>query len=63
MITILWIGLLMMAFGAWQSRDAMIRERAQLTTLVDEAAASRTTTTASQRNAMPEAEAQNRRSP
>ncbi len=39
MITILWIGLLLIvAFGAWQSRSAMIGEReAQLKTLVEEA--------------------------
>ncbi|WP_321956402.1 methyl-accepting chemotaxis protein [Paraburkholderia bannensis] len=61
MIAILWIGLLLIvAFGAWQSRDGMIRERrAQLITLVDEA-----TSIAnyyyglSQKNGMPEADAQ-----
>ncbi|WP_027795129.1 methyl-accepting chemotaxis protein [Paraburkholderia acidipaludis] len=39
MIAILWIGLLLIvAFGAWQSRASMIREReAQLKTLVEEA--------------------------
>jgi len=61
MITILWIGLLLIvAFGAWQSRDSMIRERrAQLTTLVDEASSiANYYYGLSQRNAMPEAEAQ-----
>ncbi len=61
MIAILWIGLiLIVAFGAWQSREAMIRERrAQLTTLVEEAASvANYYYGLSQRNALSEADAQ-----
>jgi len=61
MIAILWIGLLLIvAFGAWQSRDAMIRERrAQLTTLVEEAmSVTNYYYSLSQRNALTEADAQ-----
>ncbi|WP_322106371.1 methyl-accepting chemotaxis protein [Paraburkholderia sp. J41] len=61
MIAILWIGLLLIvAFGAWQSRDGMIRERrAQLTALVDEATSiANYYYSLSQRNVMSEAEAQ-----
>ncbi|WP_233871401.1 methyl-accepting chemotaxis protein [Paraburkholderia adhaesiva] len=61
MIAILWIGLLLIvAFGAWQSRQSMIRERqAQLKTLVEEAmSVANFYYTLSQQNKMPEAEAQ-----
>ncbi|MFC5428865.1 methyl-accepting chemotaxis protein [Paraburkholderia denitrificans] len=61
MIAILWIGLLLIvAFGTWQSRDSMIRERkAQLQTLVDEAmSVANYYYGLSQQNQMPEADAQ-----
>jgi methyl-accepting chemotaxis protein len=61
MIAILWIGLLLIvAFGAWQSRQSMISERqAQLKTLVDEAmSVANHYYTLSQQNQMSEADAQ-----
>jgi methyl-accepting chemotaxis protein len=61
MIAILWIGLLLIvAFGAWQSREAMMRERrAQLQTLVEEAmSVTNYYYTLSQQNKLPEADAQ-----
>ena len=63
MIAILWIGLLLIvAFGAWQSRDSMIRERrAQLQTLTEEALSiANHYYTLSQQNQMSEADAQKR---
>jgi methyl-accepting chemotaxis protein len=61
MIVILWIGLLLIvAFGAWQSRDGMIRERrTQLITLVQEASSiAKHYYTLSQHNVLTEADAQ-----
>ena len=61
MIAILWIGLLLIvAFGAWQSRDGMIRERrTQLVTLIDEAQSiTQYYYTLSQRHTLTEADAQ-----
>jgi methyl-accepting chemotaxis protein len=61
MIAILWVGLLLIvAFGAWQSRASMIRERqAQLKTLVEEAmSVSKYYYALSQQNKLSEADAQ-----
>jgi len=61
MIAILWIGLLLIvAFGAWQSRASMLNERkAQLQTLVEEATSiAKHYYTLSQQNKMSEADAQ-----